>query len=185
MECQRSRGRLTRHLILAGAEAKNSILRALCLSCDMQVNISHRLAWIMLSGKGSSSHKSFHLSISVVVLRSQRRTSLGSTEFFNGIEQCIPSVLFGGRYEAVGSVSVGPGIVLKYLIIPFLPVGNTVGSFFFFFFNPCSVAFKLVNASRGAFFRQRVPVKYLFIYIALKHSVTYVLPGFWLSLHAF
>lgn len=133
MECQRSRGRLTRYLILAGAEAKNSILRALCLSYDMQVNISHRLAWIMLSGKGSSSHKSFHLSISVVVLRSQRRTSLGSIEFFNGIEQCIPSVLFGGRYEAVGSVSVGPGIVLKYLIIPFLPVGNTVGSFFFFF----------------------------------------------------
>lgn len=33
----------------------------------------------------------------------------------------------------MGSVSVGPGIVLKYLITPFLPVGNTVGSLFFFF----------------------------------------------------
>lgn len=63
-----------RHLILAGTEAKSSVLRALFLSCDMQVNISHRLAWIMLSGKGYSSHKSLHLSISVVVLRSQRRT---------------------------------------------------------------------------------------------------------------
>lgn len=69
--CVGRRGSLTSHLILERAEAKNSVLGALCLSCHTQVNISHRPAWIMLTGKGYSPHdKSFHLSISIAVLRS-------------------------------------------------------------------------------------------------------------------
>lgn len=152
MECQRSRGRLTRHLILAGAEAKNSVLRALCLSCDMQVNISHRLAWIMHSGKGYSSHKSLHLSIYLCSSAEILKQNLtGKHWIFKWNRTVNTFSLVWWHIRGCGVSFCWPGIVLKYLITPFLPVGNTVVFLFLFFFNLCSVTIKFVNASREAF----------------------------------
>lgn len=135
-----------------------SLVGALSLSCPTQVNLSHRQAWIVLTGKG---YLPLPRGVFIFLLQSRdHKEELGC----EGIKESIPSFLFDRR-QALD------------LYLFSLGLGQLFSSF-------VSVPQKLVKALKEAFVRDRVLVEYLFIYNALKHSVTYTLPGFWLSLHA-